>query len=70
MSDIQEPNWIDVSHLGNMEYEEQIDVNSRVGAMRHRRRSFSGECFYDWMTGPAPEPSDQNLTKGQPKDSN
>lgn len=54
-----EPQWVDTSHLGCPDYEEQLDVAS--GSHRHRRRvqtSMSDTwAVGEWASGPAPATS-------------
>lgn len=49
-----EANWVNISRLGS-HFEEQIDVSSIKGSMRHRpRRTFSTDPEQPWVDGPAP----------------
>jgi hypothetical protein len=48
----QEPEWLSVTTLGS-DYEEEIDIRSKSGDRRHRRRAFTGEPLEEWKPGPA-----------------
>lgn len=53
-----EAQWVDVSHIGNPAYEEQMDVRAPddgPDSYRHRLRSLSAG-HREWTSGPAPEP--------------
>ena len=54
--------WIDISHVGNPSYEEELDARASPESSdrhkyRHRLRSFDG-AQDEWSPGRAPEPKE------------